>query len=548
MVHNTQTNQPNQPNQPLVDLTTNIAQIFTELYENYNILDNEPLNVFENALYIEGDQSRSIKTRMNQALQNYHRNEGTMGLYINPNENINNQVFIAGNGSTQLYKGLVYALATSYPDKEFLFVQKIPYFGGHRDAVDKVFNYPNATYQGYDDPSEVNPDTGTIIVEFVTSPNNPTGEFRKPAFKSTLNNPYIILGDFVFTSASFGVTGNGYIDLNLEWLEEYRNDDTLIMSYNSASKQFGHTGDRYGYMWFPMYDEFAAGIFSQLNNFLAITVGSNLQGPSNFLNLLGPLEKEGKLIRKDTNESLKSRSDILSAALTERYPGTLITNVRGSPLMFVKINDSRINLPEVTAADVILADTNVKTVPGSVSGADDTYVRINIMAFSEDLAIFANRLVGNKSYYRDDFLISCSKSNTLTICDNYVTNPGNKKIVVDAYHHDIKVKLPKYLGYEQRQKLVIKRSDDSYHCVKIVSDEFKIKLFPCGYVVLKWSQPFYENGSWEILKIKQGKTRKRREYDYENKKTNKKIIHNKTTKKTAKKIVNIPDVSNLYLV
>lgn len=498
-------------NLPLVDLTTNVSQIFTELYENYDILDNPEINVFENALYLEGNQSVSIKQRMEKTLIKYHEEEGTVGLYINPEEPLSDQVFVAGNGSTQLYKGLVYALATSYPDKQFLFVQEIPYFSGHRDAVNTVFDYPNATYQGYHHPSEVRANPGTIIVEFVTSPNNPNGEYREPQFESTPLNPYIIIGDFVFTSASFGITGDGYIGRNLEWLEKYRKSNTLILSYNSASKQFGHTGDRYGYMWFPMYNEFAKGIYNQLNNFLAITVGSNLHGPSNFLNLLKPLEKYGNIIRKDANESLKLRSGRLSLALLNRYPGSTIGNIGGSPTMFVKIHDSRIDLIEgVTAADVILEDTNVKTVPGSVYGANDYYVRINIMAFSEDLAIFANRLLGNihgkDIYDRNSMIVSSHKcTGEKYICDNYVTNPGDKKIVVDGYHHNIRIRLPQYLGYEQPQNLSIKRSDNSCHKVKVKSDDFSLKLGVGGYAILRWSQPFYKDGRWEIIKLKHGK-------------------------------------------
>ena len=494
---------------PLVDLTTNVSQIFTELYQDYDILNNPPINVFENALYLEGNQAATIKDRMEQTLREYHQKEGTIDLYINPNESLEDQPFVAGNGSTQLYKGLVYALATSYPNRYFRVVQRIPYFSGHREAVNNVFNYPNMVYQGYHHPSEVlkklQPDE--ILVEFVTSPNNPNGKFRYPEFKSTPKNPYIILGDFVFTSDSFGIMGNGYISRNLEWLEEYRSSNTLILSYNSASKQFGHTGDRYGYMWFPMYDSFAAGIYKQLNNFLAITIGSNIHGPSNFLNLLKPLEKVGPELRKDANQSLHIRSVILGLALIKRYPGSLIDNVGGSPTMFVKINDPRIHLPDVTAADVILEDTNVKTVPGSSYGADDTFVRINIMAYSEDLAIFANRLLGHDKYKRSELLVSnCDKTDRLYICDNYVTNPGDKKIVVDAYHQDIKVVLPEYLGYEQPQQLKIRRSDTSCHKVKIKSDQFSLKLGCGGFVVVRWSQPFYQDGSWEIVHIKHCKS------------------------------------------
>ena len=79
-----------------VDLTTNISQIFTELYQNYNILDNPHINVFENSLYLEGKQATTIKKRMESSILKYHKKEGTLKLYLNPNQSLEDQVFIAG--------------------------------------------------------------------------------------------------------------------------------------------------------------------------------------------------------------------------------------------------------------------------------------------------------------------------------------------------------------------------------------------------------------------------------------------------------------------
>ncbi len=492
---------------PIIDLTTNVSQIFTELYRKYSILTNPNLNVFENSLYLEGTQSTSIKDKMNRSLREYHKDEGTLGLYIDPNEN--HQIFTAGIGSTQLYKGLVYAMVTSHPDKEFLFVQKIPYFSGHADAVNKVFPYLNATYQGYNDPNEIIHKPGQIIVEFVTSPNNPDGEFRKPE-----TDPDVILGDFVFTSTSFGYDGTGYIKRNLEWLQTYREKGTCIFSYNSASKQFGHTGDRFGYMWFPMFHEFAKSIFNQLNNFIATTVGADLYGSSNFLNLLPSLIKYGDQIRKDANDSLKIRLFRVSEALIERYPGSEIESVPGSPTLFVKINDPRLILTNkgLSASQIIFNDTNVETVNGTVYGADDRFVRINIMANSEDLSIFIERLIGEKE---KELLICRNKIRPVTICGptKYVANPNDKYILLDASKGNIKIILPKFLGYEQPLKLKIRRKDNSCHKVKIRSETLKIKLDGCDKIRLIWSQPFYQNGNWSLSHNHKHKCNKR-EYNH----------------------------------
>lgn len=491
---------------PIVDLTTNISQIFTELYKRYSLLANPPKNVFEESLYFEGKQSLSIKARLDNALRKYHEEEGTLELYINPDEPLKDQIFMAGNGSTQIYKGLIYAMATTFPDKTFLVVQKIPYFSGHRDAV-SVFTYGNMTYKGYHNPSEIEAirENYDYVVEFVTSPNNPDGKPREP-----LTNPDVIIGDFVFASSSFGISGDGYLKHNLRWLRKARKEGKTIFSYNSASKQFGHTADRFGYMWFPYYDSKILDeshlnpFYEKFNNFLEITVGVNLYGASNFLNLLSAIGRFEVEIRKDTNESLKKRSQILGELLKERYPGSDVTNVDGSPLMFVKIEDDRIGT--MTAADVIFEDTHVKVIKGSLYGADDTYVRINIMAFSEDLAIFANRLAEEGRYTRHDFLVlsNCPpEPSRVLICArgckpmHYVVDPNDRFIEVDATNGQIHIFLPKFLGYEPPYQVTIKRVDCTKNKVKICSDLFCFSLRK-GSICLIWQQPFYENGYWTI--------------------------------------------------
>ncbi len=491
----------------IVNLTTNVAQIFTELYERYGILSNPPINVFENSLYLENLQADSIKQRMSDALMSYHKDEGTLDLYIDPSVPLEDQVFTAGNGSTQLYKGLVYAMATSFPDRDFLFTQKIPYFSGHESAVETVFDYPNATYLGYNNPNEVPHDPGVTIVEFVTSPNNPNGAFREPE-----TNPDIIIGDFVFTSSAFGEEGTGYLKRNLEWLKKARQDGKTIFSYNSASKQFGKTGDRYGYMWFPMNDAFAAAIFSKLNNFIAITVGSNLFGSANFLDLLPSLIRCGVHLRRDANRSLKKRLKILSRAIEKRYPGSVIDTVPGSPTMFIKINDSRI--PAQTGAEIIFEDTNTQVENGKAFGETDAFIRVNIMAFSKDLARFANRLVGKRKYRKRKFLVSRrKKSKCIIVCGNkkdkrvkYVAEPGNRCIKVDASDGNVSIFLPEFLGYEESMRINVKRIDDSCHKVKVRSDFFRISVK--DNVTFVWTQPFYQNGTWRISGEKRRRKRK----------------------------------------
>ncbi len=125
--------------------------------------------------------------------------------------------FYTASGSKHLIVALVYAIAMAEPNKKFVFVEQAPYYSGHPSAVSGIFNYPNARFQLFHDPAEIKLEPGEVLVEFVTSPNNPDGKFRKP-----LTNANIIIADFVFASSAFGDNGSGYISQNIEWIRQAR--------------------------------------------------------------------------------------------------------------------------------------------------------------------------------------------------------------------------------------------------------------------------------------------------------------------------------------
>jgi hypothetical protein len=502
----------------IIDLTINIAQIFTELYQAYGLLEPPPVNVFENSIYIDPTvpQPRPILAHMDCGLRRFHEIEGTLELYLDPNHSILNTdvLLLPGNGSTQIYKGIVYALAMGRPNDRFLIVEKIPYFAGHASAVQKTFPYPNARFQGYRNPSEIVKLPGEILVEFVTSPNNPDGEFRRPE-----TNPDVIIADFVFTSTAFGDDGTGYIQRNIEWIHEARAAGKTVFSYNSSAKQFGKTGDRLGYIWWPLYDPLANGILAQFLTFLSITVGGPILGSSDLLNLLRLLEEPqyGPPLRQNAHASLVKRHTLMASKLVQRYPGSTIVSIPGSPTMFAKIVDPRISLPTVTAADVIFADTQTRVTNGAPFGEDNTFVRINLMSFSPDLVVFLNRLVEQpgKVTRRDVLVVSpeasCQRTKTTRkrICSAggsrtlYVVNPNDRCIQVDASTGPIEIQFPPFESYERSQIITVKRVDTTVKNKVIVrSSTFAIILRHQGdRIAAQWHQPFYQDGHWTISQI-----------------------------------------------
>ena len=97
----------------------------------------------------------------------------------------------------------------------------------------------------------------------------------------------LLLPDFVFASTAFGKDGTGYIEKNKKWIREVRAAGKHLFSFNSASKQFGKTGARCGYLWYPIYDSYAAAIFPKFFGFISSsTVAGGTIGLADFLNLI----------------------------------------------------------------------------------------------------------------------------------------------------------------------------------------------------------------------------------------------------------------------
>lgn len=395
---------------PLIYLQPNITQIFTELYQAYGMANPPKRTSFDNALYLDQSTPQTILPMQpsnveifdhaSNILSDFHRKVHDLELYIDPAKP--KPFFYTASGSKHLLVALAYAIVMSEPDKKFLFVEKAPFYSGHPSAVTGIFKYPNGRFQGFHDVSEIKQEPGEILVEFVTSPNNPDGAFRKPA-----TNASIILADFVFASSAFGSDGTGYLSENIEWVRQARKDGKHVFSFNSASKQFGLTGARCGYIWYPMDDAYAASIFNKFFGFIsASTVAGGTIGMAEFLNLIqayGDLPDNGKALRDDCRMSLFKRHKLVEKELLQKYPGSTVLSIPGSPTFFAKITDARI--PNEAASVVILKDLDIALNNGDTMGESNEFIRLNLSGASQDLVTFLNRMVGQERYSIQDVML-----------------------------------------------------------------------------------------------------------------------------------------------
>ncbi len=498
----------------IIFLQPNTTQLFSELYQAYGLLNPQKRTVFEDGIYLDQSippaaipmqySNQAVFDHASHVLSEFHGRMNDLELYIDPTKP--KPFFYTAAGSKHLIVALVFAIATSEPDKKFLFVEQAPFYSGHPNAVSDIFDYPNARFLAFHNPSEIVRQPDEVLIEIVTSPNNPDGKYREP-----VTDAKIIIADLVFASSAFGSDGTGYLHQNIEWIREARSSGKHVFSFNSASKQFGKTGARCGYLWYPIYDPYASLIFKKFFNFISFsTVAGGVSGLADFLNLIQAfldLPDTGKALRKDAYDSLTKRHQLVEKELLNRYPGSDVVSIPGSPALFAKIKDPRI--PEKRAADVILEDLDVSVNNGKPMGETDEFVRINLSGYSQFVEEFLNRLVRHNKYTLKDVLSvstqtchrilvsSAGKTNTL-----YIANPSDCIIDSDALKGPVEIVLPPFIDYITNHGITVKKIDKSNNPVVIKSENFTKELKKQGEdLQVQWSQPYYLNGQWHVVPV-----------------------------------------------
>ncbi|MBS0652460.1 MAG: hypothetical protein JSR39_02915 [Verrucomicrobia bacterium] len=287
-----------------------------------------------------------------------------------------------------------------------------------------------------------------------------------------------------------------------------------MFSFNSASKQFGKTGARCGYAWYPIYDPYAALIFKKFFNFISFsTVAAGTTGLAEFLDLIQAfldLPDTGKALRLDGNKSLKMRHELVKKELLNRYPGSQVISIPGSPTFFAKIKDPRI--PNQRASDVLLKDLDVSVNNGEAMGETKEFIRLNLSGYSQSVAGFLNRLAGQNKYtVQDVFSASADKCNYSIVSSKglpntiYIVNPGDCMIDADGGKGPIEVYFPPFIDYEGSRVFTVKKTDTSDNPVVVKARKVTTALKKQGESVkLQWVATFYHQGHWQIVSSTSG--------------------------------------------
>lgn len=264
---------------------------------------------------------------------------------------------VYGHGGTQMINAASYALALVNGKKLPVFAQ-IPYYNQYPAwaQFNALNNYWNSSlYQN---------NYQNDIIEFVTYPNNPDGSLRVPYYSSSSNLIY----DMVYywpTWTNVSTTAN---------------HDIMIFS---LSKLTGHAGSRFG--WALVKDANVAKEMRSMINLL--NIHTSLDAVHRAIQILNTMvDQDGEFFTA------------IASVMEERY----------NELIPLFNSQSRFTLESVTSPPTwfylwikceqdancyqVFEDANIIGEAGSVFGASDQYLRIQLTVRTSDYNLFLNNL------------------------------------------------------------------------------------------------------------------------------------------------------------
>ncbi|CAK7346733.1 unnamed protein product [Dovyalis caffra] len=319
--------------------------------------------------YSYSDQS-SMSEELERHIRKLHAivgNAATDGRYI-----------VFGAGSTQLLNAAVRALSPENSSSPARVVASIPFYPVYELQTD-IFRSVDFNFQGDTSLWKNNSDTGTEIIEFVTTPNNPDGQLNK----GVLHGPNVK-----------AIHDHAYYWPHFTAIPAPAHGDLMIFT---LSKFTGHAGSRFG--WAIIKDEV---IYQRMLTFLQLnTMGVSRDTQLRTLKLLKVvLAGGGRDLFEFGHETMRKRWEKLNKviSMSKRFSLQKIApkyciyfqKIRGvSPaygwLKCEKEEDKNCFAVLQTAA-------NITGRQGSVFYAEDRYVRLSLIRRQDDFDLLLQKL------------------------------------------------------------------------------------------------------------------------------------------------------------
>ncbi|XAR48639.1 hypothetical protein NMG60_11031521 [Bertholletia excelsa] len=284
---------------------------------------------------------------------------------------------VFGAGSTQLLNAAVSALSPENASSPARVVASIPYYPLYQQQTD-FFRSVKYEFQGDAALWKNTTVDSAIVIEFVTSPNNPDGQLKRAILK----------GSDVKT-----VHDRAYYWPHFTAIPTPANDDLMIFT---ISKLTGHAGSRFG--WALVKDE---AVYQRMTQYMTLSeMGVSRDAQLRALKLLKVvLEGDGRHIFNFAYPAMRKRWERLSQtiSLSKRFTlqaippqfCTFFQQVRGPSPAYAWLKCKREEEKNCTA---VLRAANIIGRPGSKFAAGDRYVRLSLVKGQDDFELLLSRL------------------------------------------------------------------------------------------------------------------------------------------------------------
>ncbi|XXG56140.1 hypothetical protein AAC387_Pa03g3635 [Persea americana] len=282
-----------------------------------------------------------------------------------------------GDGSTQLINAAVHALSHKYSSSPTSVVAAVPYYGAY-EAQTNLFNSEDYRWKGDAFQWKNTSDSSVNSIEFVTSPNNPDGQLRRP----------VIQGPFAKV-----IHDHAYYWPHFTAIPSMVDEDIMLFS---LSKITGHAGTRFG--WALIKDE---EVYNSMKYYATLnTLGFSHESQLRALKLLKVvLQGRGSDMFEFGFTTLSDRWRKLSSSFSLSKRFSLQKIAPRYCTYFQRIREPspgyawlKCEMEEDEDCESVLRGAGIISRPGSVFGAPNRYTRLSLIKSQDDFDWLLHRI------------------------------------------------------------------------------------------------------------------------------------------------------------
>ncbi|KAF5185771.1 Tryptophan aminotransferase-related protein, partial [Thalictrum thalictroides] len=293
------------------------------------------------------------------------------------NAKTDGRYLIFGVGSTQLLNGAIYALSPEDSSSPASVVAAFPFYPVYKSATE-FFDSVEFKWLGDASLLKNRSDSSGTSIEFVTSPNNPDGKFRKP----------VLTGPSAKT-----IYDHAYYWPHFSAITSAADEDLMIFT---LSKLTGHAGSRFG--WAFIKDE---KVYTRMQRYMSLsTMDRSHDTQLRTLKLLKVVLKErGRKLFEFGYKTMRERWERLSKSFSsskrfslqklEPQYCTYFKNVTGPSPAYAWIKCEREEDQDCTA---VFRTANIIGRPGIVFFGGSRYVRLSLIKSQDDFELLLQRI------------------------------------------------------------------------------------------------------------------------------------------------------------